>query len=128
MLLSFCSQCIKVWQRKPLESWYPVYIILYYIYIYIFFIYKESYWLYILISITLWPFNWYQTLLILWLRTSYMYIWKEIKVSRYTLFRITKLQTFKNNFYYCSKHLPSMTFYYSQKYFTFYYSVLKSNK
>ena len=34
--------------------------ILYFIYIYIY-IYKESYWLYILISITLWLFNWYQT-------------------------------------------------------------------
>ena len=32
----------------------------YIIYIYIY-IYKESYWLYILISITLWLFNWYQT-------------------------------------------------------------------
>ena len=84
------------------------------------------YWLYILISITLWPFNWYQTLLILWLRTSYrpgyiyIYIYGKEKKLIYThYFWITKLQTFKKNSFYCSKHLPSIAYIYSQKYFIF---------
>ena len=89
--------------------WCPVYIL---------YIYRTRAIGYILISITLWPFNWYQTLLILWLRTSYRsgYIYmernKNLKDIHY--FWITKLQTFKNNFHYCSKHLPSTASYYSQ--------------
>ena len=56
------------------------------------------YWLYILISITLWPFNWYQTLLILWLRTSYrpgyIYIYMERKKNWYTHI-IFELQSYR---------------------------------
>ena len=72
-------------------------------FIYYIYIYRTRAIGYILISITLWPFNWYQTLFILWLRTSYMsgsiYIWKEIKVSRYTLFLYYKATDFQKTIF-----------------------------
>ena len=79
-----------------LQKIWPVYII-FYIYIY-----KESYWLYILISITLWLFNWYQTFYFLakdkqhvWL--IYMERNKSFKDTFY--FSIRKLQTFRKQFF-----------------------------
>ena len=86
----------------------------------LYYIKKESHWLYILISITLWLFNWYQTLSIFWLRTSYRsdYIYMGTK-NWYThiIFELQSYKLSKNNFY--SKYLPSIASYHSQKYFTF---------
>ena len=84
-----------VWLRQLLISGYII------LHIYK---YKESYWLYIFISITLWLFNWYQTLLIFWLRTSNMFgsIYMERNKSvkdTFFFFWITKLQTFQIQFF-----------------------------
>ena len=70
--------------------------------------------IYILISITFWNKNW-QTHYI------YIYIYMERNKNWQThYFWITKLQTFQKTIFYCPNHLPSITSYYSQKYFIFY--------
>ena len=81
----------------------------------------------LLISITIWPFNGYQTLLILWLKISYksgyLYIWKKIKIKKklniHTFFNfgLESCRLFKNNF--CLKYLPSIASYYSQNILSF---------
>ena len=49
----------------------------------------------------------------------YVYIWKEIKIDIHTLFLNYKATNFQKKKKICSKHLPSIAYYYSQKYFTF---------
>ena len=68
----------------------------------------------------------YQTLLILWLRTSYrsgsiyiyIYMERNKNLNTHIIFELQSYKLSKSNFY-CSKHLPSIVSYYSQKYFTF---------
>ena len=93
MTPSFYSQCIEL-AKTILDVLY--------IYIYIYIERKKDI-DYILISITLWPFNWYQSFFILWLRRSYMsgsiYMERNKSFKNTLFFWITKLQTFKYNFY-----------------------------
>ena len=42
------------------------------------------------------------------------------KSGRHTLFLNYKAENLSKFFFYCPKHLPSITFYYSQKYSIFY--------
>ena len=88
----FLFSTYKVWLRQFLISGY---IILYYIILYI---YKESYWLYILISITFWLFNWYQMFYFLAKdkqNVCPIYIeWNKSFKYTHFIFWIRKLQTF----------------------------------
>ena len=96
MIIFFLFSTYKVWLRQLLISGY---IILYYI----IYIYKESYWLYIVISITLWLFNWYQTFFFMAKDKHNVYpIYMEWNKSfKYThfIFWIRKLQTFQKQFF-----------------------------
>ena len=106
-----------VWLRQLLISGYII------LHIYK---YKESYWLYIFISITLWLFNWYQTLLIFWLRTSNMFgsIYMERNRSvkdTFFFFLYYKATDFSNTVFYCPKHISSIASYYSKYIYIYIY-------
>ena len=111
-----------VWLRQLLISGYII------LHIYK---YKESYWLYIFISITLSLFNWYQTLLIFWLRTSNMFgsIYMERNRSvkdTFFFFLNYKATDFSNTVFYCHKHISSIASYYSKYIYIYIYMYIYS--
>ena len=96
MILYFLILNVQKAGKDLISSLYNI------IYIYIYILRKPL--IILLISITLWPFNGYQTFLILWLKISYksgyLYIWKgKKKKDTFFNFELESCRLFKKQFF-----------------------------